>query len=165
MLKLKLSRIGKKSQPSFRVIVQERSAAVKGEFLEELGYYKPITNPKEFQINQERVKHWLQMGAQPSPSLAVLLKKQGFEDMVKYETAPTKKRKKTKEQAEEAAKPVAEKAPEKAETPATPAVEPAPEAAPAPEPTPEPAPAEEPKPEPTPEPPAAEAPAPQEPAA
>lgn len=151
MLKLKLSRIGKKSQPSFRVIVQERSAAVKGEFLEELGYYKPITNPKEFQINQERVKHWLQMGAQPSPSLAVLLKKQGFEDMAKYETAPTKKRKKTKEQAQEAAKPVAQKAPEKAETPK--AEEPAPEA---PKEEAPPTPAEEPTSEPTPEPPAAE---------
>lgn len=104
---------------------------MKGEFLEELGYYKPITNPKEFQINQERVKHWLQVGAQPSPSLAVLLRKQGFEDMVKYETAPTKKRKKTKEQAEEAAKPVAQKAPEKAATPAPPAAEP--NLAPAPE--------------------------------
>ncbi|MBI4235289.1 30S ribosomal protein S16 [Candidatus Peregrinibacteria bacterium] len=113
MLKLKLSRIGKKSQPSFRVIVQEKSAAVKGEFLEELGYYKPITNPKEFKINSERVKHWLSVGAQPSPSLAVLLKKDGFSDMVKYETRPTKKSKKKKGQEEEAAKPVAQKAPEK----------------------------------------------------
>lgn len=155
MLKLKLSRIGKKSQPSFRVIVQERSAAVKGEFLEELGFYKPTTDPKEFKINEARVKYWMQVGAQPSPSLAVLLKKQGFEDMVKYETGQTRKRKKKKDQPEEEAKPAAQKAPEKAETPTD---EPVKEAA-------SPAPVEESKPEPTPQPPAGETPTPQEPAA
>ena len=84
MLKLRLSRTGKKAQPSFRILVQEHTSAVKGKYIEALGFYKSATKPKEFKVDMERVKHWLSVGAQPSDTLAVLLKKEGLEGMEKF---------------------------------------------------------------------------------
>lgn len=110
MLKLRLSRAGKNRQPSFRVLLQERTAAVKGKFIEELGYYKPANKPKEIKINLERIKHWLAVGAQPSDTLAVLLKHEGVENMDKYIEPRNKKRKKKGEEAP-AAQPSAAAAP------------------------------------------------------
>lgn len=102
MLKIRLSRTGKKGQPSFKVIVQEHTAAVKsGKVVEELGYYLPATTPKKFTVKKERVTYWIGVGAQPSPSLAVLLKKDGFSEMEKYLEPALKKAKKKKAPAEE----------------------------------------------------------------
>lgn len=84
MLKIRLSRVGKKSQPSFRIVVQEHTSAVKGKFIEALGYYRPATKTKDFSFDTDRVKYWLSVGAQPSDSMAVLLKKQGVEGMEKF---------------------------------------------------------------------------------
>lgn len=123
MLKLRLSRTGKNRQPSFRVLLQERTAAIKGKFIEELGYYKPANKPKEIKINLERIKHWLAVGAQPSDTLAVLLKQEGVENMDKYIEPRNKKRAKKGEQ------PAAATAPAPAAKPAEPAK---PAAAPAP---------------------------------
>ncbi|MBI5753842.1 30S ribosomal protein S16 [Candidatus Peregrinibacteria bacterium] len=81
MLKIRLTRIGKTKQPSFRVVLQEHTAPVKGKFIEELGFYRPAAKPKEVKFELDRVKHWLKMGAQPSDTVAVLLKKQGVENM------------------------------------------------------------------------------------
>lgn len=99
MLKIRLSRTGKKAQPSFRIVVQEHTASAKGKFLEALGFYRPASNPKEFKVEMERVKYWISKGAQPSPTMANLLKKNGMEGMDKYFTAPNKKGKKKKEEA------------------------------------------------------------------
>ncbi len=102
MLKIRLSRTGKKGQPSFKVIVQEHTSAIKGgHVIEELGYYLPATNPKKFTVKKERVSYWIGVGAQPSASLAVLLKKDGFSDMDKYLDPASKKAKKKKASAEE----------------------------------------------------------------
>ncbi|MEK7673104.1 MAG: 30S ribosomal protein S16 [Patescibacteria group bacterium] len=96
MLKLRLSRTGKKAQPSFRILVQEHTSAVKGKYLEAIGYYKSATKPKEFKVDMERVKHWLSVGAQPSDTLAVLLKREGLEGMDKFIAPRTKKSPKKK---------------------------------------------------------------------
>ena len=115
MLKIRLSRTGKNRQPSFRVILQERTAAIKGKFIEELGYYKPANKPKEIKLNLERIKHWLSVGAQPSDTLAVLLKHEGVENMDQFIEPRNRHRKKKGEQA------AAELAPAVAPKPAEPA--------------------------------------------
>jgi small subunit ribosomal protein S16 len=122
LLKIRLSRIGKKRQPSFRLVVQEHSNAVKGKFIEKLGTYRPTVSPKEFIVDAERVKYWLSQGAQPSDSVAVLLKNEGLEKMEKYIAPRDKKKKKKKEVeptvASEASDNSEDKKEEKAETPA-----------------------------------------------
>lgn len=105
MLKIRLSRTGKNKQPSFRVVVQEHTNAVKGKFLEEVGFYRPAATPKEVKIDLDRVKHWIKMGAQPSDTVAVLLKKLGAENMDMYITPRDKKH--SKKGVEKAATPAA----------------------------------------------------------
>lgn len=100
MLKIRLSRTGKKSQPSFKVVVQEHTAPIKGKFVEELGFYRPAEDPKIFKVNTDRVKYWISVGATPSDTMAVLLKKEGLEGMEKYIAPRDKQRKKKKQSAE-----------------------------------------------------------------
>lgn len=119
MLKIRLSRTGKNTQPTFRLIVQEHTAPIKGKFVEEIGYYRPTTPEKPFNINSERVKHWISVGARPSDTVATLLKKQGFEGMEQY-MEPRDKKRKSRAAAEgnEAEAPKQEKAEVKKEEPA-----------------------------------------------
>jgi small subunit ribosomal protein S16 len=71
MLTIRLARIGKKSQPSFRVIVSEKSKDTRGDYLENLGFYNPRT--KEIKLKVERIKYWLSKGAQTSDTVWNLL--------------------------------------------------------------------------------------------
>ena len=103
MLKIRLTRTGKKKQPSFRVVVQEHTAPIKGKFIESVGYYRPADDPKVFSIDQERVKYWISVGAQPSDSVASLLKRDGLEGMDKFIAPRDKQRKKKKEAGKEEA--------------------------------------------------------------
>ncbi|MBP9771201.1 30S ribosomal protein S16 [Candidatus Gracilibacteria bacterium] len=103
MLKIRLTRIGKNKQPSFRVVLQEHTSPVKGKFIEELGYYRPAATPKEVKFELDRVKHWLKMGAQPSDTIAVLLKKEGIENMDQFIAPRNKKTRNKKAPAVEAA--------------------------------------------------------------
>ncbi len=115
MLKIRLSRTGKTSQPSFRIVVAEHTKAVKGEYLELLGHYVPAMNPKQFDIKKDRVEYWLSKGAKPSDSMATLLKRNGFANMDKY-IAPRDKKRTAKKGDANAAAPAAaeEKAPTEA---------------------------------------------------
>ncbi|MBP7671078.1 30S ribosomal protein S16 [Candidatus Gracilibacteria bacterium] len=101
MLKIRLSRTGKKSQASYRLLLQEHTSAVKGKFLEVLGHYTPTTKEKVFVFDADRVKYWLSVGAQPSDSVAALLKRNGVEGMEKFMEPRNKKRKSKKAPAEE----------------------------------------------------------------
>ena len=98
MLKIRLSRTGKKSQPSFRVVLQEHTASAKGKFIESFGYYHPATDPKIFKVDLERIKYWFSVGAQPSDAVAVLLKNEGVEGMEKFIAPRDKQKKKKKEE-------------------------------------------------------------------
>lgn len=71
MLALRLKRIGKKHQASFRVVVGERRSKLKGGFLEDVGWYNP--REKKGQFNTERIKYWIGVGAQPSATVHNLL--------------------------------------------------------------------------------------------
>jgi len=73
MLAIKLKRIGKKGQASFRLIVSEKRSKVNGRCVEDLGWYNPHTN--NFKINMEQVSYWVKNGAQPTPSVKNILKK------------------------------------------------------------------------------------------
>ena len=71
MLAIKLKRIGKKHQPSYRLIVTEKRHKLVGRYVEDLGWFNPLLNKKEF--NAERIAHWLKIGAQPTDTVHNLL--------------------------------------------------------------------------------------------
>ena len=80
MLRIRLSRTGKKRQPSYRVVVAEKESKRDGRVVERIGHYNPLTNPAEFKIDEDRALYWLSVGAQPSDAVRVLLNKQGTLD-------------------------------------------------------------------------------------
>lgn len=80
MLRIRLSRTGKKRQPSYRVVVAEKEAKRDGRVVERIGHYNPLPNPAEFKIEEDRALYWLSVGAQPSDAVRVLLNKQGTFD-------------------------------------------------------------------------------------
>lgn len=80
MLRIRLSRTGKKRQPSYRVVVAEKEAKRDGRVVERIGHYNPLTNPVDFQIKEDRALYWLSVGAQPSDAVRILLNKQGTFD-------------------------------------------------------------------------------------
>lgn len=73
MLAIKLSRVGKKKQPSYRLVVLEKSKDPWGDYLENLGTYNAKAQPKVVNLNAERIKYWISKGAQPTPSVLNLL--------------------------------------------------------------------------------------------
>ncbi|MDR3688993.1 MAG: 30S ribosomal protein S16 [Fimbriimonas sp.] len=78
MVKIRLRRIGTKGRPFYRVVVAESAAGRNGNFVENLGIYDPVAQPKKIEINEERAMHWLLLGAQPSETTAYLLNKLGI---------------------------------------------------------------------------------------
>lgn len=71
MLSIKFSRIGKRKQPTYRIIVLEKKKDPWGDFLEDLGYYNPKTKSKS--LKKERIGYWLSKGAKPSVTVHNLL--------------------------------------------------------------------------------------------
>jgi len=72
MLVIRLFRTGKKNQPSFKIVVADKTKPPRaGRFVEEVGFYNPKT--KEKVLKAERIKYWLSVGAKPSPTLHNLL--------------------------------------------------------------------------------------------
>lgn len=80
MLKIRLSRRGKKRQPSYRVVVADVNSKRDGRIVERIGHYNPLTDPAEFAIKEDRALHWLNVGAQPTDAVRRLLDKQGTYD-------------------------------------------------------------------------------------
>jgi small subunit ribosomal protein S16 len=77
MLKIRLSRTGKKKQASYRVVVADKDSKRDGRIVERIGYYNPLPNPAEYRIKEERALYWLSVGAQPTDAVRILLEKQG----------------------------------------------------------------------------------------
>lgn len=73
MLKIRLSRVGKNNTPIFRLVVAEKTRAVKREYIEILGLYKPTDKENKFQCKKDRVEFWISKGAQPSETVNNLL--------------------------------------------------------------------------------------------
>lgn len=80
MLRIRLSRTGKKKQASYRVVVADIEAKRDGRVVERIGYYNPRSEPLEYRIAEERALYWLSVGAQPSDAVRRLLEKQGTID-------------------------------------------------------------------------------------
>jgi small subunit ribosomal protein S16 len=78
--KIKLTRMGAKKQPTYRVVIQEGRSKRDGRFIENIGFYNPRTEPATIVVNQERVKYWLGVGALPTESVGQLLKTAGITD-------------------------------------------------------------------------------------
>ena len=77
MVKIRLKRMGMKKQPFYRIVVTDSRNARDGRFIEEIGFYNPLSEPAEIRIDQERAKYWLGNGAQPTDTTRGLLKKGG----------------------------------------------------------------------------------------
>ncbi len=80
MVKIRLRRTGKTKQPSYRLVVADSRSPRDGKFIEIIGHYNPIRIPKVLVIDAERARYWLGVGAQPSDTVASLLKKQNILD-------------------------------------------------------------------------------------
>ena len=77
-VKIRLKRLGTKNKPFWRIVVADSKMPRDGRFIEELGYYDPKTNPARYEIKEERAKHWLSVGAQPSEVVRSILKRKGI---------------------------------------------------------------------------------------
>ena len=78
MVKIRLKRMGAHKKPFYRIVVADVRAPRDGKFIEELGYYDPMKEPKEIKIDEELAKKWLANGAQPTATLKSLFKKSGI---------------------------------------------------------------------------------------
>ena len=74
-VKIRLRRMGAKKAPFYRVVVADSRYPRDGRFIEEIGYYNPLTNPADIKINAEKATEWLAKGAQPTDTVKSLLKK------------------------------------------------------------------------------------------
>ncbi len=77
MLRIRLSRMGKKKQPHYRVVVADIEAKRDGRYVERIGHYNPLTHPQTFVIDESRALYWLSVGAQPTDAVRRLLEAQG----------------------------------------------------------------------------------------
>jgi small subunit ribosomal protein S16 len=80
MVKIRLTRMGAKKAPSYRVVVADSRYPRDGRFIEEIGYYNPMTNPAEVKIDADKAKDWMVKGAQPTETVKALFKKNGIID-------------------------------------------------------------------------------------
>ena len=75
MVKMRLKRIGAKKAPAYRIVIADSRSPRDGRFIEQIGFYNPMTNPAEVKIDAEKAKTWLANGAQPTETVRSLLKK------------------------------------------------------------------------------------------
>ena len=76
-VKIRLKRMGMKKKPFYRLVVADVRSPRDGRFIEEIGYYDPMTKPAEIKVNNDRAQYWLGVGAQPTDTVRILLKKSG----------------------------------------------------------------------------------------
>jgi small subunit ribosomal protein S16 len=77
-VKLRLTRVGSKKNPIYRVVAADSRSPRDGKFIEIVGRYNPQTQPSTIELDEDRVKDWLQKGAQPTEPVARLLKIKGL---------------------------------------------------------------------------------------
>ncbi len=77
MLAIRLKRVGSKHRPFYRIVVSENDRVPRGAFVEEIGYYHPVSPNKDTKIDKERAEYWLGQGARPSDTVRNLFKKNG----------------------------------------------------------------------------------------
>ncbi|MEI3518243.1 MAG: 30S ribosomal protein S16 [Clostridia bacterium] len=78
MVKIRLKRMGAHKKPFYRVVVADIRSPRDGRFIEEIGYYNPMTEPADIKIDEEKAKKWLGNGAQPTNTVKTLFKRPVF---------------------------------------------------------------------------------------
>lgn len=81
MLSIRMTRMGSKKKPYFRVIVSEARSGLQGDVVENLGTYNPRSKPAQVNLDKARIEHWLKKGARPSASVRTLLSRHLTRDM------------------------------------------------------------------------------------
>lgn len=78
MVKIRLMRVGMKGAPSYRVVIADVRSPRDGRIVETIGWYNPLTEPSTIEIDQEKARHWLSVGAQPTDATHALLVRIGL---------------------------------------------------------------------------------------
>ena len=73
MLSIRLTRMGAKKKPFYRIVVTEKRSKRDGRFVESVGYYDPCRNPADVKIDRARMNYWIERGAQPSDTVRSLM--------------------------------------------------------------------------------------------
>lgn len=73
-VKIRMKRLGAKKSPFYRIVVADSRSPRNGRFIEEIGYYNPISEPVMFNCNADKAKQWIQNGAKPTETVAKLFK-------------------------------------------------------------------------------------------
>lgn len=95
MVKMRLTRLGDKKSPFYRIVVVDGRQARDGQYIEKIGHYNPISNPVELVIDADKAKAWLAKGVQPTETVKSLLVKAGvIEQPAKLSPAKTNPKKK-----------------------------------------------------------------------
>ena len=75
MVKIRLKRMGAKKTPFYRIVVADSRYPRDGRFIEQIGYYNPLTDPADIRVDAEKAQKWLANGAQPTETVKSILKK------------------------------------------------------------------------------------------
>lgn len=95
MVKMRLTRMGDKKSPFYRIVVVDGRQARDGQYLDKIGHYNPISNPAEVVVDVEKAKEWLAKGVQPTETVRSLLIKTGvIEQPAKLSPSKTNPKKK-----------------------------------------------------------------------
>ena len=90
-VKMRLTRMGDKKSPFYRIVVADSRKARDGEYVDLVGTYNPLKTPEEVKIDVEKAKKWIANGAQPTDTVKALLQKNGVLDEKKAPKAKAKK--------------------------------------------------------------------------
>ena len=77
-VKIRLKRMGAKKNPFYRIVVADSRSPRDGRFIEEIGYYNPLTEPKTIKVDSEKAEKWLKNGAKPTETVEKLFKDSGL---------------------------------------------------------------------------------------
>ncbi len=89
-VKIRLKRVGKKKAPSYRVVVADSRSPRDGRIIENIGWYNPRVEPSEIHIDEQKAIGWLKNGAQPTESVASLLKRSGIAERFEQSKSTSK---------------------------------------------------------------------------
>jgi small subunit ribosomal protein S16 len=78
-VRIRLTRVGSKKNPIWRIVVADKRSPRDGRNIETIGRYNPQTQPSLIEVEEDRARHWLDRGAQPSPTVAKLLRTKGID--------------------------------------------------------------------------------------
>lgn len=81
-VKIRMRRMGAKRNPFYRIVIADSRSPRDGRFIEEVGYYNPVSTPKDLHLEEDKILAWLEKGAQPSDTVRSFLSKAGI--MKKY---------------------------------------------------------------------------------